>query len=835
MNKALLNKILKYTGIIIFFLALSYVFVYPVLEGKVVNQSDISGYIGMSRESSLYNAAHPEDPTAWTGSMFSGMPTTSFALETKGDLTQRIYDFLLLGSRPATYLFISLLGAFLLMLSFGIEGVLAIGGAIAITFCSYNMQIITVGHNTKMQALAFLPWVLASIIYTYKSIEKPNLWKTILGAALFGLTLSLQIKANHQQITYYLAIMIFIYAIAVFIDILKSKRTLLKSFFIASALLLFTGSLGILSNANKLLPLYKYTEHTMRGGSELSESKDGEEINAKGLSIDYATAWSYGIEELPNMMIPNYNGGSSAGAINPDKSETCKILKQSGHNDIKQISKSLPLYWGPQPFTAGPMYMGAITIFLFILGLFLYKGKEKWWLLVTTIIAILLALGNHFMWFTRLWFDYVPMYNKFRTVSMALVLLQFTLPLLGFKILNEILNNPEHKKQSAYSLISAYALTAGFCIICLLLPGIAGSFEGAADRSFPEVLVEALKADRRQLLINDALGSFIFITLAAGLIWWHQTSPTQQKKRIVAAGISILVFINMFSVGKRYLNSDNFVAKRTFTSKFTTRPVDKMILEDKDLSYRVLDLTTDIFNDSRPSYLHKNIGGYSPAKLQRYQDLISHYLKGEIDVLYKQLSKVKTVSEFQADLPYLPVLSMLNLRYIILGEAYPPVQNKYAYGNAWFVDKLIAVDTPDQEITTLKQIDLRNEAVARIGKTENYTSTPGDTIALTFYSPKELRYHYKSATARPAIFSEIYYKDGWKATLDNAEHTQIDLFNANWTLRGAILPAGEYDLIMRFEPTSYNIGRALSVAGSTLLLLLLLISAIRARTKKAEK
>lgn len=835
MNKALLNKILKYTGIIIFFLALSYVFVYPVLEGKVVNQSDISGYIGMSRESSLYNAAHPEDPTAWTGSMFSGMPTTSFALETKGDLTQRIYDFLLIGSRPATYLFISLLGAFLLMLSFGIEGVLAIGGAIAITFCSYNMQIITVGHNTKMQALAFLPWVLASIIYTYKSIEKPNLWKTILGAALFGLTLSLQIKANHQQITYYLAIMIFIYAIAVFIDILKSQRTLLKSFFIASALLFFTGSLGILSNANKLLPLYKYTEHTMRGGSELSESKDGEEINAKGLSIDYATAWSYGIEELPNMMIPNYNGGSSAGAIDPDKSETCKLLRQSGQTDIKQISKSLPLYWGPQPFTAGPMYMGAITIFLFILGLFLYKSKEKWWLLVTTIIAILLALGNHFMWFTRLWFDYIPMYNKFRTVSMALVLLQFTLPLLGFKILNEILNNPEHNRQSAYSLISAYVLTAGFCLICLLLPGIAGSFEGAADRSFPDVLVEALKADRRQLLINDALGSFIFITLAAGLIWWHQTSPTQQKKRIVATGISILVFINMFSVGKRYLNSDNFVAKRTFTSKFTTRPVDKMILEDKDLSYRVLDLTTDIFNDSRPSYLHKNIGGYSPAKLQRYQDLISHYLKGEIDVLYKQLSKVKTVSEFQADLPYLPVLSMLNLRYIILGETYPPVQNKYAYGNAWFVDKLIAVDTPDQELATLKQIDLRNEAVARIGKTENYTSTPGDTIALTFYSPKELRYHYKSVTARPAIFSEIYYKDGWKATLDNAEHTQIDLFNANWTLRGAILPAGEHDLIMRFEPTSYNIGRALSVAGSTLLLLLLLISAIRVRTKKVKK
>ena len=407
MDKKLLKNLGIAFGAVLFFLVLSYAFVPQLLQGKIVNQGDISEYTGMSHEMVEWNKAHPDDPTYWTGSMFGGMPTTIISTQNEGDATQHIYNLLLTGRRPATYLFIALLGAFLLMLSLGINWPLAIGGAIAVAFCSYNFQIIQVGHNTKMQAIAFFPWVLAALVYTYRSTESKSRWlaKVLLGSVLFGLALSLQIKANHQQITYYLAILVLLFALVEFIDILVRKdkdslaakttrNTRLTRFFIASALLLVVGSVGIATNVNKLLPLAKYTPHTMRGGSELTQ--DGG-VKGGGLDLDYATSWSYGWEELPNLMIPNFNGGSSTQAVNPEKSATIQLLKSAGQTGTREIAKSLPLYWGPQPFTAGPMYMGAITVFLFILGLFLYKGKEKWWLIVGTVIAILMAVGNHFM------------------------------------------------------------------------------------------------------------------------------------------------------------------------------------------------------------------------------------------------------------------------------------------------------------------------------------------------------------------------------------------------------------------------------------------------------
>ena len=411
-NNTILKNLAIILGSIALFLALSYGFVPQVLDGKIVNQSDISGYIGMSHEMNEWNKAHPEDPAYWSDSMFGGMPTTAISAPRKGDLTQWIYDTLLTGKRPATYLFVTLLGAFLLFLALGVSWPVAIGGAIAVAFCSYNFQIIQVGHNTKMQAIAFMPWVLAALVFTYRKRDARS-WSgmTILGAALFGLALSMQIKANHQQITYYLAIMVLLYALAEFIHTIRTKEW--KHFIVASSLLLVLGVAGIATNTNKLLPLAKYTPNTMRGGSELT--KEG--ANDKGLDLDYATAWSYGWEELPNLMIPNFNGGASAGAVNPEKSETIQLLKQYGQKNLKQTAKSLPLYWGPQPFTAGPMYMGAIAVFLFVLGLGLYKGREKWWLLAAVIVAVLMAVGNHFMAFTAFCFKYLPLYNKFRTVS----------------------------------------------------------------------------------------------------------------------------------------------------------------------------------------------------------------------------------------------------------------------------------------------------------------------------------------------------------------------------------------------------------------------------------
>ena len=368
-----LKKILPYALVVLFFLVAAYGFVPQVLEGKMVNQSDISGYVGMSHEMNEWNKAHPDDPTSWTDSMFGGMPTTTISAPRKGDWTQAIYDLLLTGKRPATYLFIALLGGFLLLLSLGVDTLLAAGGAVAIAFCSYNFQIIQVGHNTKMQAIAFLPWALAAFVFTYRrAFKEGKNWKdwlpgTVLGAVLFAFAVSFQVKANHQQITYYLALMLVIYALVLFVRLAadKARRGLLGRFFAASALLVVMGLAGIATNANKLVPVYKYTAQSMRGGSELASAGNAA---SGGLTLDYATAWSYGWEELPNLLIPNFNGGSSSGAINPRLSATAKVFKDAGYKDYRRIVKALPLYWGPQPFTAGPDVHGRHNHFPFHTG-----------------------------------------------------------------------------------------------------------------------------------------------------------------------------------------------------------------------------------------------------------------------------------------------------------------------------------------------------------------------------------------------------------------------------------------------------------------------------------
>ena len=880
MNKEVLKKIGIYAGIVLLFAVLAYAFVPQVLEGKIVNQSDIASWKGMANEAMTHNAEHPEDPTAWTNSMFGGMPTTATIDDFEGDWTQKIYKFLLTGRRPATYLFLALLGGFLLMLSMGINGILAVAGAIAIAFCSYNMQIIQVGHNTKMQAIAYFPWVLAAVIFTYKAAlrlprfarneEKEGarnagdgaLWKewlpkTILGATLFGLALSMQIKANHVQITYYLAIVIFTYAITLLVDLCinKEKRAKLGRFFAASGLLLVLGLVGMATNANKLLPTYEYTPYTMRGGSELSSDSDTH--NSKGLDLEYATAWSYGINEMPNLLIPNFNGGSSSGALDLD-SETGKLLKRAGQPRLRETLKHMPLYWGPQPFTAGPMYMGAISIFLFVLGICLVKGREKWWIIISTLIAVMLAWGNHFMWFTRLWFDYAPFYNKFRTVSMALTVLQVTVPLLGFLVLDRIAKEQYEKKEFMKAGYIAYGITAGFCLLCVLIPGIAGTYTGAVDMGQPDILVDALVADRQSLMTRDAIRSLIFITLAFALIIWAFRLPKMDavgnngsfarkgRMSIMAVAMILLVWIDMSSVGKRFLNKDHFVTKKDFSAQYEPRLVDEIILEDTSLDYRVLDLSVNTFNSSIPSYHHKTIGGYSPVKLQRYQDLIEKYITSEIRQVHKVIESAATVSEVSQNLPYLPITSMLNGKYIILGDDFSPAVNAYAFGNCWFVDQVAPATTPDEEIALIGLVNLHDTAV--IGDDFQWAAdfvaknTPGEessTIELTHYAPNELRYAVSTDRERAAVFSEIYYPKGWKAWIEPAgmygevrdgqykptsQAQEIDLFRANWMLRGAILPAGEGQLIMRFEPDSYRIGANISTASSITLILLLLAS-----------
>ena len=871
MNKEVLKKIGIYAGIFLLFVLLAYGYTPQVLDGKIVNQSDIASWKGMANEAVTYNAAHPDDQTAWTNSMFGGMPTTATIDSFDGDWTDAIYDFLLTGKRPASYLLIALIGGFLLMLSLGTGKAVAVAGAIAIAFCSYNMQIIQVGHNTKMQAIAYFPWVLAGVIFTYKAALrslasaqdekglKNWLPQTILGATLFAFALSMQIKANHLQITYYLAIVIFVYAIGLLIYLCIKRKDLIKRFFAASILLLVTGCIGIATNANKLIPTYEYTPYTMRGGSELSAGSKNR--NSKGLDLNYATAWSYGINEMPNLLIPNFNGGSSSGEL-PMDSETGQLLKRAGQPDLRQTMKHLPLYWGPQPFTAGPMYMGAITIFLFILGLILCRGREKWWIVTASAIAVFLAWGNHFMWFTKLWFDYAPMYNKFRTVSMALTVLQVTLPMLGFYVLDKILKEKYEKKSFLKAGYIAYGISAGFCLLCALIPGIAGSFSGASDGGMNEMIVDALAADRRALLVKDALRSLILITCIFLLMRWAYAVPKTDavgkngsfvragRMGIVSVAVVFLVLLDLAGIGKRYLNKSHFVTPKDFTAHYDPRPVDNIIHQDSDPNYRVLDLSVNTFNDAIQSYHHKCIGGYSPVKLQRYQDLIDRYISREMRDIFAATKGAATVQEVAEALPETKVISMLNGKYIILDGNIAPVVNKYAYGNCWFVDSFVPAETPDKEIALLASTDLRKtavigndfawaqEAVSPVISSEVEKSP---SITLTHYAPNDLRYTFSTDANRAAIFSEIYYPKGWKAWIEPAgaygeirnghyhptsEGRSVELFRADWMLRGAMIPSGEGQLIMRFEPDSYQLGENISRASSIALILLLIGSAV---------
>ena len=795
-----------FLGVVALFLVLSYGFVPQVLDGKVVNQSDISAYVGMSHEMNAWNAAHPDNPTYWTDAMFGGMPTTAISLQNGGDYTQWIYDLLLTGKRPATYLFIALLGAFLLLLALGVQWPLAVGGAIAVAFCSYNFQIIQVGHNTKMQAIAFMPWVLAALVYTYRSRARA---KTLLGAALFGLALSMQVKANHQQITYYLALLVLLYGLT---ELVKTVRTRTwKSFLTASALLLVLGCAGIATNVNKLLPLAKYTGQTMRGGSELSGGND------KGLDLAYATSWSYGWEELPNLMIPDYNGGASARAMDPEKSETVRLLRRSGQKNLKETAKALPMYWGPQPFTAGPMYMGAVTLFLFLLGLFLYKGKEKGWLLAASILAVLMAVGSHFMAFTELCFKYLPLYNKFRTVSMALVVLQVALPVLGFLTLDGIVKGKYGKKEFRKAFAWAFGLSGGFCLLCALAPGLFGTFTSDADAGMQDLLVDALVADRIALFRADALRSLLFIAAAAALLY---AAVRSERRQLCALGICLLLALDLFTAGKRYLNADHFVTPKDFDKPYAERPVDQMILADQDPQYRVLDLSVNVFNSALPSYRHKSVGGYSPAKLQRYQDLIDHYLTAEINGLYRQLNSVETLAEAEAYLAAeTPLLNALNTRYVILAADYPPLVNPGAFGSAWFVDSVVKAAGPDEEIALTGSVDLRRAAVLAEGPSVLPEPDAEDRIELLSYAPNELHYRYSAANGRLAVFSEIWYPDGWTATVDGEA---LELLRADWVFRAALLPAGTHEITMRFLPESYRSGAAVSRWMSAGLLLVLL-------------
>ncbi|RHR77790.1 YfhO family protein [Odoribacter sp. AF15-53] len=794
---------------IILFVIIGYVYFSPVLEGKIVNQSDISSYVGAAKETNDYRAAHNGEEPLWTNSMFSGMPTTMIGTSYKGNFLKTVYNQLFWGPRPASYLILGLVCFYLLLLAFGVNPWLSILGALIFGFCSYNFQIIQVGHNAKMVAIAFMPAVLAAAVYAFRK----NRW---LGAVLFGIALAFEIMANHPQITFYLAFIILFYGIAQLYKAIKAKA--LPAFFKTAILLVVASGFAAATNVNYLWPTWEYGKYTMRGGSELTMNQDQQ--TKGGLDKQYATAWSYGIDETFNLLIPNFKGGASAGALSKN-SETYKFLKSAGAQNADQMIKQMPLYWGPQAFTAGPMYMGAIAIFLFVLGLVLIKGPMKWWIVGISVLALFLGWGRHFMALSSFFYDYIPLYNKFRVPSMMLVVLQVTIPLLGIYTLNKILNGCFERKVLVKGLKISIGITAGICAVFALIPGLAGNFSAPVDTQ-AEWLQQYLPAERESLLRTDAFRSLAFILLAGVVIWAWVIQKLKVTQFAIIMGLLILA--DMWTVDKRYLNNDHFVTQREFNNQYKLRPADKAILTDKDPNYRVLDLTVDVFNDSHTSYFHKTIGGYSAGKLQRYQDIIDYFIIPEIQSLGNDIKQSPTLSSIEESLSRQKALNMLNAKYIIIDPNSAPINNRFVYGNAWFVKDYELVNTPDDEIITLKQIDPKESAVINkefqsIIQDKGFNFDENATIQLTSYAPNKLEYKTSAADEQLAVFSEVYYPKGWNVYVDGKPS---ELFRADYILRAMIVPAGEHVITFEFKPQSYFMGAKISAISSGILLLALL-------------
>lgn len=809
MKKINFKNIYPYLIVLGIFIVLGYAYFPQVLEGKVMNQHDISSWLGSAQEIFEFRKTTGQEPL-WTGSMFSGMPTNMISIYYPGNYTEILHHYIYTWGTPAAWIIVSLIGFYLLLLCFKVDKWIALVGAIAFAFCTYNFIIIQVGHSNKMSAISYMPWVLASLVFAYR-------YKAILGAAFLGITLAFEIIVRHPQITYYLGMIVLFYIIAEGIAAFKDKAF---PRFIKTSLIVLGGAiLGFGCNVNNLWPAAEYGKYTMRGGSELTHSKD---VSTNGLSNDYALAWSYGIDETPNLLIPNFNGGASGMELSK-KSATYKYLQQAGAGaQADQIIKQLPTYWGSQPFTSGPMYLGAISVFLFVLGLFLIKGTMKWWIVGISVLAVLLAWGSHFEWLSNLFLKYVPLYNKFRSPSMILTILQITVPLLGFYAVNQIFCGDLDRKKIMKGFKISLGITAGFCAIFAILPSLAGSFSTPADASYPDWLQQNLPIDRESMLRADAVRSLIFILLGAGVIWLGYIKKIKFKFAIILLGV--LVLTDLWGVDKRYLNDDHFVTAKEFNQQFKARPVDTEILKDKDPNYRVLDLSVNTFNNSHISYYHKTIGGYSAAKLQRYQEMIDYHILPESQKFISELKTSNSFEKIDSILTDLPILRMLNAKYIVIDPNSAPIKNEAALGNAWFVKNYKIANSADEEILAIRDIDPAQTAIInkKFEEILNNLALQPDTnatIQLLSYAPNKLEYKYNANTPQLAVFSEIYYPVGWKAYIDGekAEH-----FGVDYILRGMIVPEGEHTITFRYVPDSFYTGANISRIASGILILLLI-------------
>jgi hypothetical protein len=807
------KQFLPHIFVAVFFILLSLIYFQPVLEGKVLQQSDISQWRGMAEESFEFHKTNPHEKSAWSGSMFSGMPSYHFgAVGYPSNYLGYFEQALSLNNPGCTGpVFAGLICAYILFFLLTGNIWLSLIGAIAFAFSSYNLIILQAGHVTKAWAIAFMPLVLSGLLLVFRK-------KQILGGGLFAFALGLELMAGHIQITYYLAIFCIILYIAYLINSLLKKefKSLLKSSLILSAALI----LAVIPQIAGLYADLEMSKTSLRGPSELSVSGDSNAKPSTGLDIDYAFQWSYGKGETMSLMVPNIKGGASGGSLDKN-SHLYKELKGQGQRLGKDVQSYT--YWGEKPFTSGPVYFGATICFLFVLGMFVIKNQTKWWLLGLAVLFIFLSWGKNLAWFNNALFYYLPMYNKFRTPEMSLVIPGLIFPIIaawGLKYFLKNETNPEKlKKQFIYSL----GITGAICLLFWLLPGIFFNFQSSFDKSFisqvPDWYYDALIADRESLLKSDAFRSLIFILLSAAVLYPILTKNKKNANYSLMI-IALLVLIDLWTIDKRYLNASHFEKKKS-EKVFEPTQADQMIFKDKTPSYRVLNLSVSTFNETSTSYFHKSIGGYHAAKLRRYQELIDFRISKEMQLIIERLQTAKTYADLDFLFENTPTINMLNGKYIIINPNTAPLTNSEANGNAWFVEEIAWADNADRELEALNTIDPRKTAVID-KRFENLISktalVPDSTafIELTEYRPNYLKYQSGTASEQLAVFSEVYYETGWKAFIDGkpAEHFRVD-----WILRAMYVPAGEHTIEFRFAPDTYSTLANTGSIGSIVLIL----------------
>jgi len=809
MNKTALTKFVPHIAAFLLFTVISFAYFTPVLEGKQLIGHDTASWANMAKETLDYNSTH-DDVTLWTNSMFGGMPTFQIAMSQPYNLIKYVEDVIHIFPNTIYNLMLYLLGFYILLLAFRVNPWLAMVGAIAFAFASYNFIIIVAGHNSKAITIAYMAPLIGSVFLAFRD-------KRVLGSLLTAFFLSLAIRANHVQIIYYTLIILVFLAVVELIYSIKEEQ--ISAFLKTIGMLIVGAAIGIGMNATTLLTTYDYSKATMRGESNgLTDPQNSQH----GLNSDYITNWSYGIDETMTLLIPNFKGGASGGTLSAD-SETGKKIISIGASESQRdsfLSNQLPLYWGTQPGTSGPVYIGAIVCFLFVLGLFLVDKRTKWWLLPMIALTLMLSWGKNFMWLTDLFINYFPMYNKFRTVSMTLVATGFGITLLGVLALKEVFSDKTDKQKLIKPVMMSAGIVGGIALIFALIPSLAGNFNSAADAQFSgdyAFLKETLPLDREAMLRSDAFRSLAFILLSAGLIWLY--AKNMLKKNVAYVLFGILMIADLAPVAKRYLNNDNFQQKRKLETLVKPSTADNIILQDKS-DYRVLDATTDIFNDATPSYFHKNIGGYHAAKLRRYQELINFQITKEMGQLFGAFGRTKTINQLNGVMDSLGVLNMLNMKYVIYNKEAAPLVNPYANGNVWFVKSIRVAANANEEMQLVGEINTKTEMVVDKEFVAQLPSklTPDSTahISLTSYKPNHLMYNFSSKTDQVAVFSEIYYKNGWNAYINGQI---VPYVRANYLLRAMPLKAGNYDIEFKFEPTSYSIGNAIALTSSVLLIL----------------